>query len=48
MEKSLDCNKQKRKKLRAIRKDFAEKGEEQEGVVYGAGFFTINIDDVFT
>ena len=38
-QKSLDCNKQRRKKLRAIRKGFADKDEEQEGVVYGAGLF---------
>ena len=37
--KSLDCNKQRRKKLRAIRKGFADKDEEQEGVVYGAELF---------
>ena len=38
-QKSLDCNKQRRKKLRAIRKAFTYKDEEQEGVVYGAGLF---------
>ena len=38
-QKSLDCNKQRRKKLRTIRKGFADKDEEQKGVVYGAGFF---------
>ena len=36
-QKSLDCNQQRRKQLRNIRKGFADKDEE--GVVYGAGLF---------
>ena len=36
-QKSSDSNKQRRKQLRAIQKGFAEKPEEQEGLVYGAG-----------
>ena len=38
-QKSLDCNKQRGKNLRAIRKGFADKDEEQEGLVYGTGLF---------
>ena len=38
-QKSLDCNQQRRKQLRNIRKGFTDKDEEQEGVFYGAGLF---------
>ena len=38
-QKPSDNNKERRKQLRATRKDFADNAEEQEGLLYGAGLF---------
>jgi len=37
--KSKIENKNRRKRLRAVKKGFSDRDEENEGVVYGAGLF---------
>ena len=44
-QKSSDSNKQRQKQLRAIRKGFADKAEEQKDV-YGAGLFWCTYTEV--